>query len=161
MMIDVSELEDYVRRVEAASRDLRPYAAKTLEEVGNEFLEIVQAEIQRKQNVDMGKLLASFSKGGPGNIYRLDSGGLTLTIGTNVEYAQWVNDGHRQRPGRFVPGVWEGKHFRYIPGAGTGMVLKASWVKGSHFFDDAKRAFELIFQQYVDSAFEQFWARYF
>lgn len=160
-MIDVSELEDFARKCEACKADLKPSAAKTLEEIGEEFLDIIQAEIQGSDNIDTGALLASFVKGGPGNIYHMDIGGLTLTIGTNVKYANWVNKGHGQTPGRFVPGVWEGKHFRYIPGARTGMVLKASFVRGSFFFDKAVQVLDRIFPEMVESSFKQFFARYF
>lgn len=160
-MIDVSELEDFARRCQACKADLKPYAAKTLDEIGDEFLDIVQAEIQGADNIDTGELLASFTKGGAGNIYQLDAGGLTLTIGTNVKYANWVNKGHSQTPGRFIPGVWEGKHFRYIPGARTGMVLKASFVRGSFFFDKSVQVLERIFPEKVENSFKQFFADYF
>lgn len=160
-MIDVSGLEDFARRCEAASADLRPYAGQVLKEVGEEFLNVVQAQIQRSDNIDTGKMLASFTKDGPGNVFQCDMGGLTLTVGTNVEYAKWVNKGHRQQPGRFVPGVWEGRHFRYIPGARTGMVLKASFVTGSFFFDKAQEALQRMFPEMVDRSFEQYFRRYF
>ena len=42
-MIDVSELEAFARKCEAMQADLKPYAGKTLEEIGEEFLDIVQA----------------------------------------------------------------------------------------------------------------------
>lgn len=160
-MIDASELDSFARGVEAAMADLKPYAGKVLEEAGEEFLNIVQSAIEGAGNVDKGKLLASFSKGGSGNIWELNLGGFTLTIGTNVEYAKWVNDGHRQTPGRFVPGFWEGNHFRYSPGAKSGMVLKASFVAGSHFFDKSVQVLERMFPQMADNAFQQFFQRYF
>lgn len=160
-MIDVSELEEFARRCEACKADLKPYAAKTLDQIGEEFLDIVKAKIQGAGNIDTGKLLASFTKGGAGNVYQLDMGGLTLTIGTNIYYAKWVNKGHRQQPGRFIPGVWEGKHFRYIPGARTGMVLRANFVKGSFFFDEAVEVLQRMFPEMVEESFEQFFARYF
>lgn len=160
-MIDASELDAFARGIEAAMADLKPYAGKVLEEAGEEFLNIVQGAIESAGNVDKGKLLASFTKGGSGNIWELNLGGLTLTIGTNVEYAQWVNDGHRQSPGRFIPGFWEGGHFRYSPGAKSGMVLKASFVAGSHFFDKSVQVLERMFPQMADKAFEQFFQRYF
>lgn len=160
-MIDVSQLDDFARKCEAMKADLKPYAAKTMDEIGEEFLDIVQEEIMAADNVDIGVLLASFFKGVPGNVYQLDAGGLTLTIGTNVRYAKWVNKGHPQRPGRFIPGVWEGKHFRYIPGAKTGMVLRARFVKGSFFFDKAVKVLDQIFPERVDDAFERFFRRYF
>lgn len=160
-MIDVSQLERFARSCEAAAADLKPYAGEVLEDAGEEFLDIVQSAIQSAGNVDKGKLLASFTKGGAGNIWELNTGGLTLTIGTNVEYAKWVNDGHRQQPGRFIPGFWEGNHFRYSPGAKSGMVLKASFVTGSRFFDKSVQVLERMFPERAENAFRQFFRRYF
>lgn len=160
-MMDVSGLDDFVRRCEAAKADLKPYAGKALDEIGEEFLDIVQAEIEAADNIDTQKMIESFSKGGAGNVYNLDLGGLVLTIGSSIDYAKYVNYGHRQQPGRFVPGVWEGKHFRYIPGAKTGMVLKASFVPGSHFFDKSIDALKIMFPKMVEKSFEQFFKRYF
>lgn len=160
-MIDISELEGFARKCEAMQADLKPYAGKTLEEIGEDFLDIVQRQIQESHNIDKGTLLKSFTKGGAGNIFQLDMGALTLTIGTDVYYAHWVNKGHPQKRGRFIPGIWEGPHFRYIPGATTGMVLKASAVKGSHFFDGSVEKLEEIFPKKAKSAFEQFFNRYF
>ena len=160
-MIDVGGLERFTKSCEAAAADLKPYAAKTLEEVGEEFLDIVQEYIERLKNVDIGKLLASFQKGSAGNVWVLDTGSLILTVGTNVTYARYVNDGHRQQPGRFIPGFWNGKHFRYSPGAKTGMVLKASFVKGSHFFDRSVQVLERMFPEMAAKSFEQFFRRYF
>ena len=82
-MIDVSELEGFARKCEAMQADLKPYAGKTLEEIGEEFLDIVQRQIQESHNIDKGTLLKSFTKGGAGNIFQLDMGALTLTIGTD------------------------------------------------------------------------------
>ena len=51
------------------------------------------------------------------------------------EYAPWVNEGHDQQPGRFIPGEWKGDRFIYDPDAKTGMVLKKSHVEGLHFLE--------------------------
>ena len=53
-MIDASQLEAFARKVEAASADLKPYMGKTLQEVGEEFLTIVQGAIEGAGNVDTG-----------------------------------------------------------------------------------------------------------
>lgn len=160
-MIDVSELEEFAKACEAARADLKPHLGKTLDEIGEEFLEMVQTEIVGCGNINFGDLHDSFTKGGAMNEYRLDLGALTLTIGTRVPYAKWVNDGHKQRPGRFVPGVWSGKRFTYIPGAKTGMTLKAAFVPGSHFFDKAVQGLESLIPTYTENSFEQFFRRYF
>lgn len=61
--------------------------------------------------------------------------GYTVTLINRAIYALWVNDGHKQRPGRFIPGYWEGNHFRYDPNANGGMRLKKPWVKGKFFVE--------------------------
>lgn len=160
-MIDVSQMEDFARKCTAAAADLKPYAAKTLEEAGEEFLDIVQGAIEGAGNVDTGKLLSSFAKGGPGNVWELNTGGLTLTIGSTLDYAKYVNDGHRQQPGRFIPGFWSGSRFVYSPGAKSGMVLKASFVAGSHYFDKSVEVLRRMFPEIVEKSFEQFFRRYF
>lgn len=160
-MIDVSELEQFVRACEAASADFKPYMGRTLEEIGERFLDIVQGAIEGAGNVDTKILLSSFTKGGAGNIWQLNTGGLTLTIGTNVRYAKWVNDGHQQQPGRFIPGYWQGNHFRYVPGAKSGMVLKASFVPGSHFFDTSIQTLKKMLPEMEEKALQNFFHRYF
>lgn len=160
-MIDVSQLESFARKVEAASADLKPYAGKTLEEIGEEFLKLVQSNIESLGNVDTGKLLSSFTKGSSGNIWNLDLGGLTLEVGTNVEYAKWVDRGHRQTPGRFIPGIFEGDKFKYVHGAKTGIVLKASFTKGSFYFSRSVGALRRMLPEMMDKSFEQFFRRYF
>lgn len=54
----------------------------------------------------------------------------TVVVLNNLRYASYVEYGHRQQPGRFIPGHWEGERFIYDPEAKSGMVLKNSWVKG-------------------------------
>ena len=61
--------------------------------------------------------------------------GYEVTLYNRAKYATWVNDGHKQRPGRFIPGYWEGSRFRYDPTASEGMVLKKSWVFGKYFVE--------------------------
>lgn len=160
-MIDVSELEQFVRACEAASADFKPYMGKALDEIGEKFLDIVQAEIVKCGNINFGDLHDSFTKGGALNVYKLDTGGLTLTIGTRVHYAKLVNDGHRQQPGRFVPGFWSGKRFIYNPDAKSGMVLKASFVPGSHFFDTSIQTLKKMLPEMEEKALQNFFHRYF
>lgn len=161
-MIDVSELELFAEKLSMAAVDLKPFAAEVLQDEGEDFLNIVQDAIMSAGNVDTRLLLSSFSKGSGNGVWNLDALGLTLEIGTNVQYAIWVNDGHSQRPGRFIPGTFDGNGtFRYVPGARTGMVLKKSHVEGSHFFDKAVEAFTGYWGETVKQAFEAWFAWYF
>lgn len=149
-MVDTFELDSFIGRLEGAVPQIKPKLAKILDNAGEKFLRLVQDQIEAAGNVDTRTLLSSFSKGAGNGVYRLNEGGLTLEIGTRVEYARWVNDGHSQQPGRFIPGVWSGDRFIYSPGARSGMVLKASFVEGSHFFDHAEAAFEAMFPDLVE-----------
>ena len=55
--------------------------------------------------------------------YAQDLCPVTLLVGTNVEYAPYVELGHRQQPGRFVPKIKKR--------------LKRSWVPGKPFLRPA------------------------
>lgn len=161
-MTDYSELKQFAKQFEAASKAAKPFMATVLEDIGEEFLDIVQDEIMRAENVDTRVLLSSFLKGSSDNIFELDVGALTLTIGTTVEYAHYVNRGHKQTPGRFIPGIWNGNGiFRYQPGAKTGMVLKAKKVKGSRYFDKSVRMLKKIINVRTEKLFDDFFNKYF
>lgn len=160
-MTEVNELETLAKKFEEATRGIHPFMGEILEEAGNEFLDIVQEEILRAGNVDTRLLLQSFSRGSGYNIFELDFGSLILTVGTRVEYAQWVNEGHSQSPGRFIPGIWHGDRFVYTPGAKTGMVLKASRVEGSGFFDKSIEVLKRIVPDLAEAKFQGFINRYF
>lgn len=63
-----------------------------------------------------------------------------VDIRSPAHYAGWVNDGHSQQPGRFIPGTWKGGKFRYSRNAKTGMVLKKSHVEGKKFVEKSINA---------------------
>lgn len=54
---------------------------------------------------------------------------LYVVLFNPVEYASFVEDGHRQRK-RWVPGRWQGNRFIYDRDAKTGMMLREKWVQG-------------------------------
>lgn len=164
--VDMSEFKEFFKTVERAAKgDLRKEMELFLEGVGNEFLRIVQDEIVRRQVMDSRLLLASFEKGAGGNVWELTDGGLTLEVGTNVEYASYVNDGHwtnsKGVEKRFVPGYWEGERFIYDPSAKTGMVLKQKWVEGKHYFESALKILEAMFPALWDVKMQEWIDGYF
>lgn len=164
--IDVSEIRDFFERMgQAAQGDLRKELETFLDGIGNEFLRILQDEIVRRQVMDSRLLLASFEKGADQNVWEISDGGLTLEVGTNVEYAGYVNDGHwtnsKGVERRFVPGHWEGERFIYEPGAKTGMMLKQQWVEGAHYFDSALRILDRIFPELLERKLQEWLDNYF
>ncbi len=164
--IDLTEFNAFIKRLKsAADGDFRKELTVFLNGLGAEFLRLVEDEIIRRKVMDTRLLLASFHEGGEGNVWDFEDDGLTLEVGTNVEYAKWVNDGHWTNPKgvktRFVPGRWEGDRFIYDPSARTGMVLKQKWVPGKHYFDSAVRILEKIFPNVLEAKLQQWLNSYF
>jgi hypothetical protein len=154
------------------SNAFRKECAKFLEACGLDLLRIVGDEIIRREVVDTRLLLASFTKGNKNNVWEASHDGLTLTVGTNVEYASYVNDGHWTNPKgvyvRWVPGYWQGNigpggmnsRFVYDPGAKTGMLLKQHWVEGKHYWEAAIRIFDSIFPKILMRKMQEWMATF-
>lgn len=106
--VDIKGLDEFLKKLKVASgKELQVNYKLWLEAVGMEFLGIVQDEIIRLKVVDTRRLLNSFSRSGSDCVFRMTNNGLALEIGTNVDYAVYVNDGHKLRGG----GWWEGYHY--------------------------------------------------
>lgn len=145
--IDYSELSAFFDQVEAAGNGaLKEELKKFVEGLGDDFLRIVSEEIIRRKVVDTRLLLNSFQKGSSDGIWSIRDGGFTLEVGTNVEYASYVNDGHWTNPkgvdARWVPGSWNGDRFIYDSDAKTGMLLRQKWIEGRHYWEGAIRIME-------------------
>lgn len=63
-------------------------------------------------------------------VIQVGSNEYEIEVTNSMEYASYVEYGHRQQVGRFVPGYWKGNQFIYQKGAKEGMVLKVGFVKG-------------------------------
>lgn len=157
--IDLTELQAFVQELRAAGAEAKDVMGEWLDELGEMFLDEVQSEIIARNVVNTGKLFDSFEKGGADNVWVKD--GLTLEVGTDVDYASYVEYGHRQTPGRFIPGVMSGGSFQYQPGAKTGMVLKAGFVEGKHFFDGAATSFDPKIQEFLEGKMAEWLASHF
>ncbi len=66
----------------------------------------------------------------------------TVVVLNHLQYASYVEYGHRQQPGRFIPGYWKGGRFLYDPTAEGGMVLKKSWVQGRYMLTISSQELE-------------------
>lgn len=160
--IDASEITIFLNNLcEQAQNDFKNEIETWLDALGIEFLRVVEDEIIRKEVVDTRLLLNSFHKGDGNNVWEIESEGLqiSLEIGTNIEYAKNVNDGHSQKK-RFVPGKWEGDKFTYIPNANTGMMLTEKFIEGKHYFESACVIFETIFNKSLERKLERWIAKY-
>ena len=165
--IDTTELRRFIERLNQAGRgkEFEKELSRFLDAIAVEFLSYVQDFIIQAGSVDTRLLLNSFQKSGEGNVFIAQEGGLQIEVGTNVEYASFVNDGHWLNPRgvdmRWVPGEWQGERFIYQPGAKTGMLLKQKWIEGSHYFDDAIRLMERMAPQFMERKIEQWLEQFF
>lgn len=161
---NLDDFKSFIKRLrDAANGDFKKALATFMQGLGNDFLEVIQNEILRRNVINTRNLLTSFSSGN--DVWEIRDGGLTLEVGTNVEYAKYVNDGHWANPqgveSRFVPGRWQGDQFIYDPDAKTGMVLKQQWIEGSHYWDSAVRIFEKMFPGILDKKLQEWLDQYF
>lgn len=166
VMVDISELNAFVKKLSGAGqgqfkKELRVF----LEGLADDFLSLVQDEIIQRQVVDTRLLLHSFHKGDNNSVYQWSDGGMTIEVGTNLEYASYVNDGHWTNPKgvktRWVPGYWEGDTFTYDPDAKTGMLLKQRWVEGTHYFDNALLLMEQMLPNILEEKMQEWLNSYF
>lgn len=89
--------------------------ARALEICGGTAEAYAKVNLTRNRSVDTGVLRNSITH------QKVDE--YTEAVGTNVEYAPYVELGHHQQPGRYVPAI--------------GKRLKASWVPGKPYLRPA------------------------
>lgn len=165
--VDFSEFNGFMEKVRRAGKEdeFRKELAVFMEGIADQFLAYVQDEIIARKVTDTRLLLNSFQKSKDGNVYTISDNGMTIEVGTNVEYASCVNQGHwLNRKGvstRFVPGYWKGDRFIYDPGAKTGMILKQKFIEGSHYFDHAIDDIEKDIPTFMNARVEEWSKRYF
>lgn len=179
---DMKELKQFFQQMEQAAKgEFKKDFALWLEAVGFDFLKVVQDEIEARDIVDSRLLIDSFTRNEKGNIWRMLDSGLTLEVGTNVLYATWVENGHTQKPGRFIPGHWknskfvekkvengkvipahwEGGTFEYDPSAKGGMVLKAEKTKGKQYFKSSFDRYQSTFEKSAEKKLQEWINKYF
>lgn len=164
--IDITGAREFFDAMEAAAKGgFRKEMEQFLIGIGDEFLRIIQDEIIRRKVLDTRLLLASFHKGNGSNVWEITDGGLTLEVGSTLEYAGYVNDGHWTNPKgtdrRFVPGYWNGDRFIYDPSAKGGMVLKQHWVDGKPYWDSALRIMQKVIPETLDAKLQEWLDNYF
>lgn len=107
------EIEGWAEFVEKFSEFVDKWEAKRavlLKRMGNIYCEEVQKELQAGHHVDTSRLVDSIFVFGEG----ISQG--YVEVGTNVEYALYVNDGHVQHK-RFLP-------IKYISAGGKKKLVK-------------------------------------
>lgn len=127
--VDVSQLDAFSKKLETLNKvDKEVFLAKTTAELANRLLALVIPRTPvGKYPKGAGKVGGTLRRGwlnnGKSSVSALSvekiAGGYAVTLTNTTPYASYVEEGHRQTPGRYVPAI--------------GKRLKASWVEGQHF----------------------------
>ena len=117
--LDNSQFEEFAKHVNAeiSGGQLKNEVKKSVKNVGETYKRNAEANTP----VKTGDLRRSWQLIGP--IFSGTDISIELRNGKN--YASFVENGHRQTPGRYVPAI--------------GKKLKASWVPGQHFLQKATK----------------------
>ena len=162
------DLKEAVKMFKAIKDDLPNFYEDALKTVGRQFLSTVIRLTPVTENytyegkdgpvkVSGGALRRGWiGETEPGNeptpediesyVRELRTGGFKITLANTVSYSIFVNEGHKQRPGRYVPAI--------------GKRLKKSWVYGLHFKEKAEHDIEPHLAQIYDSVLKEYYKKW-
>lgn len=114
---DNAEFEEFARHINAeiSGGQLKNEVKNSVRNVGETY----KRNAESRTPVQSGELRRSWQLKGP----FFTGSDITVELKNGKNYASFVENGHRQTPGRYVPAI--------------GKKLKASWVPGQHFLQKA------------------------
>ena len=115
MVLLMNSFEDMIKEAELASRKTE---AIIYDEFNNTGIECV-AEIKANEPVVTGNLRRSITSGE----VELNGNEYSMTVGSSLSYARYVEEGHKQDVGKYVPAI--------------GKKLKKEFVPGNHVIKDS------------------------
>ena len=162
--VDVSALKDFKQRLETLTdRQVDAFMNRAVRECANWLLSLViprtpvgkvhggtlrrgwlnntgnQAGKGAGTNVSASQITA---RANSMNVERGKRGGYSVTVTNPVYYASYVEYGHRQTPGRYVPAI--------------GKRLVKSWVEGQHFLKLSEEELREIAPEMLEELLNEF-----
>lgn len=170
------DLKEAVKMFEAIKDDLPNFYDDVLKNVARHFLSSVirLTPVEENYTYDMGGASVSVRGGAlrrgwigqvePGGtpstseidnyVRSLRTGGYRVTLSNSVSYAMYVDEGHRQHVGQFVPAI-------KAEGADTwGARLKKPWVNGLFFKEKAEHEIEPKLPLIYDQTLKEYYAKW-
>lgn len=135
---DLKKLQKRMQKFEEVDSDA--FCRKVANILAQRLLKRVKLLTPYRRVVNTNKDLVNSWK--VSEIVEVGSNTYQIEVYNSQKYASYVEFGHRQQPGKFIPGYWEGGEFRYVEGAKEGMVLKVSWVKGAKMLTKSEMEIE-------------------
>lgn len=139
------DFRDFQKRMEKLNRSMPQALERIVYQLGEELLNHVIEELTHQDLIDTGTLWNSFSQGDANNVWEFDADRdtLTLEVGSNLPYAEYLNDGYTIEKPYFVPGYWNGVgKFIYDRDAKGGFMVRPRTFIGRKYFDIALQDFQ-------------------
>ena len=131
--VDAGHLRAFETQVEALGKDMDWFYRELLKKLADQL----EGDIIQNTPVQTGELRQSWF------ITDIVKNGDTyeIVICNNKEYASYVEYGHKQKPGRYVPAI--------------GKRLTANWVDGKKMMTKSAAAFEAMIDEIIRQAVEE------
>ena len=106
IVFDIKGLENFKKRLQKIEKE---EATRFFEELTREIAARLLAKVSKRTPVNAGTLRRGWTGGGAAKAFagaldvKKSGKSYTVVISNNVEYASYVEYGHRQTPGRYVP----------------------------------------------------------
>lgn len=124
--VNTDELKAFVEQLKKATT--RDFIAELAKEIAARYLR----KVIKNTPVDNGTLRRSWDV----EVKEM-SNGYEITVKNSAEYASYVEYGHRQTPGRYVPAI--------------GKRLKKSWVDGAFFVNKSELEMEAQLPRIIEN----------
>lgn len=134
--VDIQELKDFRDRLDKAAKQTELSAF--YEQAAKELAARLLALAKKRTPVVSGNL----RRGWTATEVRKVDGGYQIEVINPAEYASYVEFGHRQTPGRYVPAI--------------GKRLKANWVKGQFMLTISEQELETMAPQILEKKLQKF-----
>ncbi|WP_159459807.1 HK97 gp10 family phage protein [Scatolibacter rhodanostii] len=155
--VNYEDLKNLLKRLEAAEQESPAFVEKLAKQIAARLLRALKKNTPVYETPDYLNPIKDYEKRAQYQFKR--TGGtlrrawtaervqikgdiVQITIFNPMEYASYVNYGHRQTPGRYVPQI--------------GLRLKKSWVQGSFFMEKSENQTEQYIQQMLEPQIMQF-----
>ena len=121
--VDLSQLQDFQNKINVLNGEQRrEFFRNNTNELGNRLIALVKPQTP----VITGTLRNSWAS----TPVTENADSYSMDLYNSQEYSEYVEHGHRQTPGRYVPAI--------------GKRLVASWVEGTHMLEKSENQLEPI-----------------
>lgn len=139
------DFRQFAEKMRRLNKDVPAAMQRIVYQLGEELLNHVIDEIGSQDLIDTGTLWNSFSQGDPNNVWEFDADRnvISLEVGSNLTYAEYLNEGYTINKRYFVPGYWNGVgKFIYDPSAKGGFKMRPRSFIGRKYFDIALKEYQ-------------------